>query len=116
MVRLTVVTKNCHPLTQSYYNSVAAGVPCMSLNHAHPSLACGRQIQTTTLFRGGNVTSETTALQDSIGKKHSGWEVDGVVIVSGFSGDDNGESGDGGRVGMARSLATSVSEGSDMGV
>ncbi|GJV35977.1 hypothetical protein Tco_1408454 [Tanacetum coccineum] len=32
------------------------------------------------------------------------------------SGDDNGVSGDGGGVGKARSLATSSSEGNDMGV
>ncbi|GJT77524.1 hypothetical protein Tco_1044249 [Tanacetum coccineum] len=32
------------------------------------------------------------------------------------SGDDHGESGDGDRVGIARSLATFISEGSDTGV
>ncbi|GJZ80634.1 hypothetical protein Tco_0645628, partial [Tanacetum coccineum] len=56
----------------------------------------------------------------------SGWEVDGnsslnrIIAALGDSiwgsGDDNEESGDGSRVGMARSLATSVSKGSDRGV
>ncbi|GJY12670.1 hypothetical protein Tco_0381979 [Tanacetum coccineum] len=44
----------------------------------------------------------------------SRWEVDGSGNSIRGSGDDNEECGDGGRVGIARRLATSVSEGSDI--
>nr|GEZ63155.1 hypothetical protein [Tanacetum cinerariifolium] len=73
-------------------------------------------------LQGSNVTSGTSAIQSVEGRSKDGDDITAAGLVGSGrdgicdSGDEYGVSGNGGGVGMASSLATSVSDGNDIGV